>query len=212
MKFIPYCPTNKKQQWFSLRWRHNDHDCVSNHQPRGCLLNHLFRRRSKKTSKLRVTGLCVGNSPGPVNSPHKGPVTRKMFPFDDVIMSWWREPDKPQSQPVMAKFTVACISVTQWVEWTLHWRHNGRDIVSNHQPYDCLLNRSFRNRWKKTLKSRVAGLCAGNSPVMVNSLQNDIRNKVSFLRLHILVIQMLPVVNSQYKWLKQPRTSYFKHK
>ena len=40
----------------------------------------------KKTSKLRVTGLCVGNSPGAVNSPHKGPVTRKMFPFDDVIM------------------------------------------------------------------------------------------------------------------------------
>ena len=24
----------------------------------------------------------------PVNSPHKGPVTRKMFPFDDVIMVW----------------------------------------------------------------------------------------------------------------------------
>ena len=70
----------------SLRWRHNDYDGVSNHQLHGCLLNRLFRRRSKKTSKLRVTGLCVGNSPGPVNSPHKGPVTRKMFPFDDVIM------------------------------------------------------------------------------------------------------------------------------
>ena len=40
-----------------------------------------------KTSKLRVTGLCVVNSPGPVNSPHKGSVTRKMFLFDDVIMS-----------------------------------------------------------------------------------------------------------------------------
>ena len=25
----------------------------------------------------------------PVNSPHKWPVTRKMFPFDDVIMSWY---------------------------------------------------------------------------------------------------------------------------
>ena len=24
----------------------------------------------------------------PLNSPHKGPVTRKMFPFDDVIMGW----------------------------------------------------------------------------------------------------------------------------
>ena len=69
-----------------LRWRHNEHDCVSNHQRFDCLLNRLFMSRSKKTSKLRVTGLCVGNSPGPVNSPHKGPVTRKMFPFDDVIM------------------------------------------------------------------------------------------------------------------------------
>ena len=28
----------------------------------------------------------------PVNSPHKWPVTRKMFPFDDVIMFW---ADKP---------------------------------------------------------------------------------------------------------------------
>ena len=36
-----------------LHWRHNDHDGVSNHQPRGCLLNRLFRCRSKKTSKLR---------------------------------------------------------------------------------------------------------------------------------------------------------------
>ena len=71
-----------------LHWRHNDYDGVSNHQPHGCLLNRLFRRRSKKTSKFRVTGLCAGNSPGPVNSPHKGPVTRKMFPFEDVIMGW----------------------------------------------------------------------------------------------------------------------------
>ena len=71
----------------SLHWRHNDHGGVSNHQPRGCLLNRLFRRRWKKTSKLRVTDLCAGTSPGPVNSPH-GPVTRKMFPFDDVSMCW----------------------------------------------------------------------------------------------------------------------------
>ena len=25
----------------------------------------------------------------PVNSPHKGPVPRKMFPFDDVVMNCW---------------------------------------------------------------------------------------------------------------------------
>ena len=64
---------------YSLRWHHG-RDSVSNHQPHDCLLNRLFRHRSKKISKLRVTGLCAGNSP------HKGPVTRKMFPFDDVIM------------------------------------------------------------------------------------------------------------------------------
>ena len=70
----------------SLQWRHNGQDGVSNHRPLDCLLNRLFKRRSKKRSKLRATGLCAGNSPGPVNSPHKRPVTRKMFPFDDVIM------------------------------------------------------------------------------------------------------------------------------
>ena len=55
----------------TLQWRNYGHDGVSNHQPQQCLLNRSFGRRSKKTSKLRVTGLCVGKSLGPVNSPHK---------------------------------------------------------------------------------------------------------------------------------------------
>ena len=46
----------------------------------------LFRRRSMKTSKLRVTGLCAWNSPVTGESPHKWSVTWTMFPFDDVIM------------------------------------------------------------------------------------------------------------------------------
>ena len=41
-------------------WRHNEWDGVSNHH---CLLNRLFRCKSKKISKLRITGLCVENSP-----------------------------------------------------------------------------------------------------------------------------------------------------
>ena len=40
----------------------------------------------RKKTKLCVTILCEGNSPVTVNSPHEGPVARKMFPFDDVIM------------------------------------------------------------------------------------------------------------------------------
>ena len=63
-------------------------DGVLNHQAHYCLLKHMFRRKSKKTSKLRVTGLCVGNSPGLVNSLYKWPVTQKIFPFDDVIVSY----------------------------------------------------------------------------------------------------------------------------
>ena len=69
-----------------LQWRHNERDGVSNHQHHDYLLNCLFGHRSKKTSKLRVTGLCGRNTPVTGEFPHKGPVTRKMFPFDDVIM------------------------------------------------------------------------------------------------------------------------------
>ena len=70
----------------TLLWRHNGRDRVSNHQPHDCLLNRLFRRKSKKTSKLRVTGLCVGNSPGPMNSPHKGQLRGKCFHL--MTSSW----------------------------------------------------------------------------------------------------------------------------
>ena len=67
----------------SLRWRHNDHAGVSNHQPHGCLLNCLFRRKSKKTSKLRVTGLCVGNSPG------TGEFPAQRSSYAENVSIWW---------------------------------------------------------------------------------------------------------------------------
>ena len=83
-----------------LQWRHNGHNSVSNHQPDDCLLNRLFRRRSKKTSKLCVTGLCVGNSPGTGEFPaqkasnaenfsswwHHNASNGKAFPYHDIIM------------------------------------------------------------------------------------------------------------------------------
>ena len=68
----------------TLRWRHNDHAGVSNHQPHGCLLNRLFMRKSKKTSKLRVTGLCVGNSPG------TGEFPAQMASNAENVSIWWR--------------------------------------------------------------------------------------------------------------------------
>ena len=67
-----------------LQWRHNEHDGVSNHQPHDCLLNHLFRRRSKKTSKLRFTSLCAGNSLG------TGEFPAQMASYAENISIWWR--------------------------------------------------------------------------------------------------------------------------
>ena len=70
----------------SLQWRHNGRYGVSNHQPHDCLLKRSFRRRSKKTSKLRVTGLWVGNSPVTGEFPAQMASNAEILSFDDVIM------------------------------------------------------------------------------------------------------------------------------
>ena len=72
------------RQTLPLLWRHNGHDGVSNHQPHHCLLNGTFRRRSKKTPKLRVTGLCAGKSPVVGESP------AQMASNAENINIWWR--------------------------------------------------------------------------------------------------------------------------
>ena len=74
----------------SLQWRHNEHDGVSNHQPHDCLLKRLFRRRSKKTSKLRVTDLCVGNSPV------TGEFSAQRASNAENVSIWWRHHDQFQ--------------------------------------------------------------------------------------------------------------------
>ena len=71
--------------------------------------------------------------------------------YFDVIMVRWRLKSPPD-----------CYST---VHSGADKRKHQSDGVLNHQPRDCLLNRSFRRRSKKTFKLRVTGLCAGNSPV-----------------------------------------------
>ena len=76
-------PVSVKQPC-SLQWRHNERDRVSNHQPPDCLLNRLFRCRSKKTSKLRVTGHCVGNSQVTSEFPAQRASNA------ENVSTWWR--------------------------------------------------------------------------------------------------------------------------
>ena len=71
------------QAWVTLQWHHNDHNGVSNHQPHHSLLNHLFRCKSKKISKLRVTGLCAGNLCVIVKFP-----AQRASNMEDVSI-WW---------------------------------------------------------------------------------------------------------------------------
>ena len=70
-----------------LQWRHDGHDGVSNHEPHDCLLNRLFGRGSKKTSKLRITGLCMGISPG------TGEFPAQMASNAENVSIWWRHHD-----------------------------------------------------------------------------------------------------------------------
>ena len=69
---------------YASLWRHNGRGSVSNHKPHDCLLNRLYRRTSKKTSKLRVTGLCEGNSPG------TGEFPAQMANNAENVSIWWR--------------------------------------------------------------------------------------------------------------------------
>ena len=83
-----------------LHWRHNERDNVSNHQPHDCLLNRLFRRRSKKTSKLRVTGLYVGTSP------QTGEFPTQMASNAENVFIWWRR--RGSVKPTFRKVKSGC--------------------------------------------------------------------------------------------------------
>ena len=108
----------------TFQWRHNERDGVSNHQPHDCMLNRLFRRRSKKISKPCFTGFCEGNSP--VNDE---------FPAQHLIQnfcSWWRHQMETSSvllaicvgnSPVTGKFP-AQRPVTRSFDIFFHLRLN----------------------------------------------------------------------------------------
>ena len=67
-----------------LQWCHNEYDGVSNYRRLYCLLSRLFRRGSKKTSKLHVTGLCAENSPV------TGEFPAQRASNSENVSIWWR--------------------------------------------------------------------------------------------------------------------------
>ena len=81
-EFTGHCRARIREE-ASLQWRHNWRDRVSNRQPPDCLLNRLFRRRSKKESKLCVAGLCGGNSPV------SGEFSEQRTSNGESVTIWW---------------------------------------------------------------------------------------------------------------------------
>ena len=109
--------------YFSYQWRNNERDGVSNRQPHHCLLKRLFRRRWKKTSKLRAIGLCAGNSP--VTGEFPAQMARKRF-HSMTSSCWWI---------FCSCLIIMCwtylsphVRLLSWKYWGLknvyHWSHN----------------------------------------------------------------------------------------
>ena len=72
----------------SLQWRYNERDGVSNHQPHDFVYSTVYsgadqRKHQSSASLAFVRGI----HRWPVNSLHKGPVTRKVFQFDFTTSS-----------------------------------------------------------------------------------------------------------------------------
>ena len=72
----------------SLLWSHNEHDGISNRWRLDCLHNCCSGADQRKHQSSTALGFVRGIHQWPVNSPHKGPVKRKMFQFDDEIMHY----------------------------------------------------------------------------------------------------------------------------
>ena len=118
------CFNSQRKSRKPLQWRHNGPDSVSNHQPHHWLLNRLFRRRSKKTFKLRVTGLCAGNSA------ETGEFPAQMASNEESVSIWWRHHDTYFHSNA---WHLGLLSHTFWQSWT--------DLIINLdvQPEACFL-------------------------------------------------------------------------
>ena len=85
MRRLAFVRTVLTYMMLPSQWCHNEHDGVANHRRLYCLLNRCSDADQRKHQSSVSLAFVRGIHRSPVNSPHKGPVTRKMFPFDDVI-------------------------------------------------------------------------------------------------------------------------------
>ena len=161
----------------SLQWRHNGRDSVSNHQPQECLLNSLFRRRSNKTSKLRVTGVCAGNSPG------TGEFPAQMASNAEDVSIWWRHHVCGVFRAMFLSWWTSLKRKLRQFDEIFISGSTGNSYIDNDK---CSMLRKFRQSnisifvvqgrglslwWRHQMEtfSALLAICAGNSRAPVNS-------------------------------------------
>ena len=112
----------------SLQWHHNGRDGVSNHRRLDCLPKCLFTCRSKKTSKLRTTGLCEGNPPVTGGFP-----SERASNAENVSI-WWRRHVFSVFHWIYLCFTYFLPSRTpqKWVYLKTHF-HMTNSVLSTRQ-------------------------------------------------------------------------------
>ena len=108
----------------------------------------FVQARIKKTLKLRVTGLWEGNSP----VTGQQPVTRKMLPFDDVIMKL-RVPEGGNKWHSLKHDWWCC----------RYGDYHNRYHVNHYAFRKC----PYPSWWRHQMEtfSALLSICAGNSPV-----------------------------------------------
>ena len=136
-------------QSYTLQWRHNERDSVSIQITSltivySTVYSDVDQRKNQSSASLVVVR---GIHWWPVNSPHKGPVTRKMFPFDDVIMNNSNrcQSINPDEYRQVDHINMLRTIITKtwkwsWCQLCLHWWHQR---LSSQQP----LNPGYDNLW-----------------------------------------------------------------
>ena len=98
-------------------------------QPHHCLLSRLFGRRSRKTSKLLITGLCGGNSPGTGEFPAQLASNAENVPFDDAVM-FFRENICIRNQTTLAFVLMGRIGNKATLIRVMGWSHWWRQAIT----------------------------------------------------------------------------------
>ena len=103
----------------------------------------------------------------PVDSPHKGPVTQKMFLFDDIIMIWEREIDLNFDTPGTMRVVFADASGIQ--NYLLPY---GSLVLTGHDPASISISESLIHVCKPTWsKLNLISIGSGNGLVPISRWQ-----------------------------------------